>query len=142
MPGIVMSTAGRRDGWNDGLGHGRNGGKGYARAGRRDGWNDGLRHGRNGGQGYGRNNARRNDNDFFTFFFSNFPHGYGESDMVKIFQKWTRVKEIFISRRLNKWGRRFCFVRFLDVKNVRRLEGELDHIFIGNRKLHVNIPKY
>jgi len=62
--------------------------------------------------------------------------------MVKVFQKWARVKEVFISRRLNKWGRRFGFVRFLEVKNVRRLEGELDQIYIGNRKLHVNIPKY
>jgi len=63
-------------------------------------------------------------------------------DMVKVFQKWARVKEVFISRRLNKWGRRVGFVRFLEEKNVRRLEGELDQIYIGNRKLHVNIPKY
>ncbi|XP_068503600.1 uncharacterized protein [Phaseolus vulgaris] len=63
-------------------------------------------------------------------------------DMVKVFQKWARVKEVFISHRLNKWGRRFGFVRFLEVKNVRRLEGELDQIYIGNIKLHVNIPKY
>jgi len=100
------------------------------------------RFGRNGELGYGRNGELGYGNDFFTFFFSNFPHGYGEMDMVKLFQKWARVKEVFISRRLNKWGRRFGFVRFLEVKNVVRLEGELDRIYIGNRKLHVNIPKY
>jgi len=47
-----------------------------------------------------------------SFFFSNFPHGFGELDMHKVFQRWARVKEVFISRRLNKWGRRFGFVRF------------------------------
>jgi len=80
--------------------------------------------------------------DFFTFFFSNFSHGLSEKDMANVFQKWARVKEVFISRKLNKWGRRFGFVSFYGVKNVTRLERELDHIYIGGRKLYVNIPKY
>jgi len=90
--------------------------------------------------------SRRGDhgysNDYTTFFFSNFPHGYGEVDMMKIFQKKARVKEVFISRRLNRWGKRFGFVRFFEVRNVGRLEKELDNLYAGNRKLHVNIPKY
>ena len=49
---------------------------------------------------------------------------------------------MFVSRRLNKWGRRFGFVRFFDVRNVRWLESELDQIIVGNWKLYVNIPKY
>ena len=62
--------------------------------------------------------------------------------MLKIFQKWARVKEVFISKRLNRWGRRFGFVRLFDVENVFRLEKQLDQIYIGNMKLYVNIPKY
>jgi len=42
--------------------------------------------------------------------------------MIKIFQRWTRVKEVFIARRLNRSERRFGFVRFFDVSNVIRLE--------------------
>ncbi|ESW34124.1 hypothetical protein PHAVU_001G126500 [Phaseolus vulgaris] len=80
--------------------------------------------------------------DYTTFFFSNFPHGYTKTDLLKVFQRWAKVKEVFVSRRLNKWGRRFGFVRFFDVRNVRWLESELDQIIVGNRKLHVNIPKY
>jgi len=80
--------------------------------------------------------------DFTTFFFSNFPNEYSEMDMFKFFQRWARVKEVFVSRRLNKWGRRFCFVRFFDVRNVRWLESELDQLLVGNRKLYVNISKY
>jgi len=52
------------------------------------------------------------------------------------------VKEVFISRRLNRWGRRFGFVRFFEVSNAGRLEKELDNIYIGHRKLHVNVPRY
>jgi len=80
--------------------------------------------------------------DFTSFFFSNFPNDYSETDMFKVFQRWARVKEVFVSRRLNKWGRRFGFVRFFDVKNVKRLESELDQLYVGNKKLYVNIPKY
>jgi len=80
--------------------------------------------------------------DFTTFFFSIFPNEYTESDMFKVFQRWARVKEVFVSRRLNKWGRRFGFVRFFYVRNVRWLEGELDQLIVGNRKLYVNIPRY
>ena len=62
--------------------------------------------------------------------------------MVKVFQRRARVKEVFISRRLNKCGRRFGFVRFFEVRNVERLERELDSLFVGNMKLHVNVPRY
>jgi len=62
--------------------------------------------------------------------------------MLKLFQRWARVKEVFISRRLNRWGRRFGFVRFFNVDNAVRLERELDRCYIGNRKLHVNLPRY
>jgi len=67
---------------------------------------EGWRNGGNGGQSW-RNggNRGRSDrhgdhgvaNDCTTFFFSNFPSHYGELDMFKVFQKWARVKEVFIS---------------------------------------------
>jgi len=62
--------------------------------------------------------------------------------MFKVFQRWARVKEVFIARRPNKWGRRFGFVRFFGVKNVGCLERDLDQLYIGNNKLFVNVPKY
>jgi len=63
-----------------------------------------------------------------TFFFSHFLNNYGEHDIWKIFQRWGRVEEVFISKKLNRWGNKFGFVRFSDVKNVRKLESELDSI--------------
>jgi len=45
------------------------------------------------------------------------------------------VKEVFISRRLSKWGRRVGFVRFFEVDNMHELEKELDQIHIGNETL-------
>ena len=47
-----------------------------------------------------------------TFSFSHFPFSYGEYDMWKVFQRWGKVFEVFISRRLNKRGPMYGFVRF------------------------------
>ncbi|KAK7377513.1 hypothetical protein VNO80_02939 [Phaseolus coccineus] len=55
--------------------------------------------------------------------FIQLPHSYG-NDMFKIFQRWGRVCEVFISRRLNKRGKRFGY----EVRNARQLEKELDGI--------------
>jgi len=62
--------------------------------------------------------------------------------MLKLFQRWARVKEVFISRRMIWWGRRFGFIRFFYVENVVRLERDLDSLYIGNKKLYVNLPRY
>jgi len=85
---------------------------------------------------------QQSTNSATTFFFSNFSDNYGEYDMVKVFQRWARVKEVFISRRLNRWGRRFGSVRLLDVENVSGLEREMDQAWIGKMKLYVNVPRY
>jgi len=76
------------------------------------------------------------------FFFSNFPFDLKESDLWKIFPRWGRVSDVFISRRLNIKKQRFGFVRFLGVQNVRELEYHLNTIRIGSWKLNANRPKY
>jgi len=77
-----------------------------------------------------------------TFFFSNFPDNYSEPNMWEHFQRWERIEEVFISWELNRWRNRFGFVRFSDVKNVSKLEIELDFICIGSMKLFANLPRY
>jgi len=76
------------------------------------------------------------------FFFSHFPYNYGEYEIWRIFRRWERVEDVFISRRLNQRGHKFCFVRFQGITNPGALEQQLDNIRIGNMKLHVNMPKY
>ena len=76
------------------------------------------------------------------FFFSNFPFDIKESDLWKIFRRWGRVSDVFISRRLNIKKQRFGFVRFQGVQNIRELENHLNTIWIGSWKLVANRPKY
>ncbi|ESW12529.1 hypothetical protein PHAVU_008G120900 [Phaseolus vulgaris] len=65
-----------------------------------------------------------------SFFFTNFPEHFMERDLLKVFQRWGRVMDVFVSRKLNARNRKFGFVR------------ELSAIWIGTWKMQVNLPKY
>jgi len=60
--------------------------------------------------------------------------------MKRIFQRWGIVEEVFIARRVNRWGNRYGFIRLWDVTNPVRLERELDSIRIGMMKLTSIFP--
>ncbi|GLT95915.1 hypothetical protein SLE2022_135680 [Rubroshorea leprosula] len=76
------------------------------------------------------------------FFFSNFPDDWGYADMWKTFVKFGRVYDIYSPKRKSRNGSRFGFVRFLEVKNTKELEMQLDQIRVGGQKLWVNTPRY
>jgi len=77
-----------------------------------------------------------------NFFFTNFPLEYQEEDMWRVFQRWGRVVDMFISRRLNNKNQRFGFVKFQDVVDAVDLERRLDSVWIGYWKVRVNSLKY
>jgi len=65
-----------------------------------------------------------------------------EKDLWFHFKKWGDVRELFISKKRNKMGRRYGFVRFKGVSDVRALERQLDNLVVGGLKIYVNVPKY
>ncbi|KAH1205609.1 Protein ENHANCED DISEASE RESISTANCE 2 [Glycine max] len=65
-----------------------------------------------------------------------------EKDLWGHFREWGHVQEVFISKHRNKGGRKYGFVRFSGVTDVRRLERQLDNLIISGMKLYVNVPKY
>ena len=65
-----------------------------------------------------------------------------EKDLWFHFKRWGDVRELFISKKRNKMGRRYGFVRFKGVSDVRALERQLDNLVVGGLKLFVNVPKY
>ncbi|KAK8466936.1 hypothetical protein PHAVU_008G195442 [Phaseolus vulgaris] len=77
-----------------------------------------------------------------SFFFTNFPEHFMERDLWKVFQRWGRVMDVFVSRKLNARNKKFGFVRFQGVKDVLSLERELSALWIGTWKMQVNLPKY
>ena len=84
----------------------------------------------------------RDKEDITSFYFTNFSHDVNEVRLWEKFKPWGDVREVFIAKRRNKEGRRFGFVRFKGVSNVKMLETHLDNIFIDDHKLFVNLPRF
>lgn len=88
----------------------------------------------------GRRRAQRDS--IATFFFTHFPESFDERSMRGVFQRWGRVVDLFIPRRRNKVGWRFGFVKMAGVHDPEHLARRIDQMFIGNMKLHVNVPRF
>ncbi|GKV01295.1 hypothetical protein SLEP1_g13859 [Rubroshorea leprosula] len=67
--------------------------------------------------------------------------GWSYADIWESFLKFRRVYAIYSLNRKSRNGGKFGFVRFLNVKDMRELERQLDQIWIGDRKLWVNTPR-
>lgn len=76
------------------------------------------------------------------YFFTNFPDDFGNSEMWKVIYKWGKVWDIYIPKKRDKLGKKYGFVKFKDVNNVKVLEKQLDSIWIGSYRLIVNLAKF
>lgn len=65
-----------------------------------------------------------------------------EKELWYMFKKLGDVREEFITRTRNKNDRRYDFVTFKGVGDVRKLERQLDNLIVEGLKIHVNIPKH
>ena len=100
-----------------------------------------VREGNGKQQSYARTNWRDHHN-ISSFYFTRFPEEATEAELWQHFKKVGDVREVFISRKRNRSGRRYGFARFKGVDDVKQLERRLDNIVLGGLKLYVNIPKY
>src|ERR1044072_4777075 len=90
-------------------------------------------------QGQGQQRQRKG---LTSCYFSRVPESHSNSEMWKIFQMWGRVWDVYMPRRLNRQGERFGFVRFLEVRDPKFLEKELQTLVIGNVRIQVNLARY
>lgn len=82
------------------------------------------------------------EENIISFFFSDFPDSHRAKDMLSAFAYYGKVVEVVIPPKTNKWGKRFGFVRFIDVQDPRMFAIQLDNIIIGADKIHVNLPRF
>ena len=92
-------------------------------------------------QGYIRRNWR-DQKDIQSFYFTRFPDEANMEELWRYFKQFGAVREIFISARRNKLGKKYGFVRFSGVEDKHELERKLDNSLFGRLKMHVNIPKF
>ncbi|GKV04742.1 hypothetical protein SLEP1_g16855 [Rubroshorea leprosula] len=97
-------------------------------------------------QGRGNQKERPYDEGLYNqatpYFFTNFPESWSYADMWRTFLHYGRVYDIYSPNRRSRNGTRFGFVRFLEVKDRKELERQLDQIWVNGMKLWVNSPRY
>ncbi|GLU14523.1 hypothetical protein SLE2022_310850 [Rubroshorea leprosula] len=62
--------------------------------------------------------------------------------MGKEFKKYGRVIQIYVANKKDKWGRKFGFVRYLEIKIPREMELNLSKIKVGELRIQANLAMY
>lgn len=75
---------------------------------------------------------RHLDSTTTPFFFSNIPDGALTTDLWRM----------FIPNKLDRWGHRFGFVKFLEVKDEEALGARLEDVWLRNTHLKVNMARF
>ncbi|KAJ0457176.1 putative RNA recognition motif domain, nucleotide-binding alpha-beta plait domain superfamily [Helianthus annuus] len=85
---------------------------------------------------------RSNRGNITKFYVTNLPSGsnpWEVSEFVKVFGD---VAGVYITRKLDKEGRKFGFISFSNVVDVKELERALNGTKMGGFKLMVNLAKF
>ncbi|KAL2318648.1 hypothetical protein Fmac_032524 [Flemingia macrophylla] len=81
-------------------------------------------------------------NRLTTFFLEKLPKVYKEEQLWRIFQRWGKDWEIYISPRWSVGGNKFGIIQYLDARDVKQLESQLNTVIFGNVKIRANVAKY
>ncbi|KAK2424156.1 hypothetical protein P8452_53215 [Trifolium repens] len=82
------------------------------------------------------------DNITTLYFINNFHDEVTTGELWKLFQKFGKVGEVYIPKKLDKKGRRFGFVKFKEVHEVEKLSESLSDVWIGSFKLWINRSRF
>ncbi|GKB55528.1 RNA-directed DNA polymerase, eukaryota [Tanacetum coccineum] len=77
-----------------------------------------------------------------SIFVSNFPDSFSAKELFQTCKQYGHVVDSFIPQKRTKEGKRFGFVRFINVFNVERLVNNLCTIWVGRLKLHANLARF
>ncbi|KAK2423264.1 zinc finger CCCH domain-containing protein [Trifolium repens] len=77
-----------------------------------------------------------------SFFVTNFPKACSVEELWKLFAGFGRVGDVYIPNKVETRGRRFCFVKFREVKELKELNSRLQDVWLGNFKLRVNKSRF
>ncbi|KAK2434439.1 zinc finger CCCH domain-containing protein [Trifolium repens] len=84
----------------------------------------------------------RVDQAAISFFVTNFPTEVASEELWEIFARFGRVGDVYIPNKVDKWGRRFGFVKFLEVRDEESLNRRLQEVWFNTFKLRVNRSRF
>ncbi|KAM0071801.1 putative RNA recognition motif domain, nucleotide-binding alpha-beta plait domain superfamily [Helianthus debilis subsp. tardiflorus] len=76
------------------------------------------------------------------FFVTNLPERCSSAKVGDVFSAFGEVIGVYVARKRDKKGNKFCFVSFKGVREPKELENKLKGIKMGPVKLLVNVAKF
>lgn len=77
-----------------------------------------------------------------TFFITEFGNNLKVEDLFFEFKELSEIDEVVIPPKRDRRERRYDFVRFIKVKDVKLLTIKMDSLVLEGRKLFVNLPRF
>ncbi|PWA95584.1 nucleotide-binding alpha-beta plait domain-containing protein [Artemisia annua] len=77
-----------------------------------------------------------------SIFVTNFPESFSAKDLFHACKQYGHVIDSFIPTKRAKDGKRFGFVRFINVFSIERLVNNLCTIWVGRMKLNANVARF
>ncbi|GJW44747.1 nucleotide-binding alpha-beta plait domain-containing protein [Tanacetum coccineum] len=77
-----------------------------------------------------------------SIYVTNFPESFSAKDLFNSCKVYGHVVDSFIPSKRSKAGKRFGFVRFINVFSEERLVNNLCTIWVGRLKFHANIARF
>nr|GEW97683.1 RNA-directed DNA polymerase, eukaryota [Tanacetum cinerariifolium] len=77
-----------------------------------------------------------------SIFVTNFPESFSAKDLFNSCKQYGHIVDSFIPSKRSKSGKRFGFVRFINVFNKERLVNNLCTVLVNRFKLHANIARF
>nr|GEX03083.1 RNA-directed DNA polymerase, eukaryota [Tanacetum cinerariifolium] len=77
-----------------------------------------------------------------SVFINNFPESCSAKDLFNHCKQYGHIVDSFIPNKISKTGKRFGFVRFINVFNKERLVDNLATVWIGRSKLQANFARF
>nr|GEU85870.1 hypothetical protein [Tanacetum cinerariifolium] len=77
-----------------------------------------------------------------SVYLTNFPDSCSAKDLFQLCKTYGHVVDSYIPFKRSKSGKRFGFVRFINVFSVERLVNNLCTLWIGNHRLLANVTRY
>lgn len=85
---------------------------------------------------------KSNSAEITLIYSSRFPEDYSAKNFFELFGCLGKVVEVAISPRKNCFGRKFGFVRFVEVADGRLLAIKCDNVMILKKKIYANFPRF
>ncbi|GAU18663.1 hypothetical protein TSUD_124960 [Trifolium subterraneum] len=82
------------------------------------------------------------DQSSISFFVTNFPDNSTVEELWKVFAKYGRLGDVYIPSKVDKWGKKFAFVKFREVKEEGVLSQNLKDVWLGSFKLRINKSRF